>query len=196
MLNTTRTSTSNENLMNAAAIGTETTSAAAASSSPNRSKYEKKFFKKSLSSSISGSRKPLAEKTKVIGNVSQNSSSVESLPRTIEFEDLFFTQGTPRSINAKKNTTSSGAIAIAADDTSTSLKLALSESLLENEQLTDTVKLLKLEIERLQRELVDSQEYAELYLLSKELIEQQAQELASLKKRFESESQSESESEE
>jgi len=61
------------------------------------------------------------------------------------------------------------------------LTLALSDTLKENEELYETVKLLKAEIQRLQGELEEQQEYAELYMLSKELIESQSAEIASLK---------------
>ena len=162
-------STSNENII----LSSTTTT----SSSPNRSKYEKKFLKKSSSSILS--RKPLAEKTKVIGNVSSvSASSAESLPKAVEFEDLFSTNEVSSSTNSKGDKCQSTMTPSANE---LDLKLALSESLRENEQLCDTVKLLKLEIERLQRELEEQQEYAELYLLSKELIEQQAEEISSLK---------------
>ena len=61
------------------------------------------------------------------------------------------------------------------------LTLALSDTLKENEELYETVRLLKAEIKRLQSELEEQQEYAELYLLSKDLIDSQAAEIASLK---------------
>ena len=148
-------------------------------SSPNRSKYEKKFLKKSSllnkttttsnssnNHSATTSRKPLSEKTKVIGNSSTASSS-ESLPRsgaTCEFDDLFSPPPSAPSSSAEVE-----------------LKSALASALQENEQLVDRVKLLQLEIERLQAEVEENREYAELYLLSKELIQEQGAEIDSLK---------------
>lgn len=67
------------------------------------------------------------------------------------------------------------------------LSLALSETLQENEQLHDSISLLKAEIERLNTELLEQNEYAELYMLSKELIENQAEEIESLKKKLKAE---------
>lgn len=182
----------NENLFNST-----TPTAATETASPNRSKYERRFFKKlsastasSASASIASSsssalplssstRRPLSEKTKVIGNGSSHSSSTCSLSSadllarpTVEFEDLFHvhshSQAQPQAPAATESV----------------LKAALSDALRENEQLCDTVKLLKLEIERLQGELEEQKEYAELYLLSKELIEQQTKEIEELKRKL------------
>ncbi len=154
--------TCNENLFSPTTTTANATQTPASSSSPNRSKYEKKFLLKKSASSASSTaaRKPLSEKTKVIGNASS-----ESLPRAIEFDDLFHATTT-------------------LNDSEMELKAALGESLRENEQLCDTVKLLKCEIERLQQELAEQQEYSELYLLSKELIEQQSKEIAALKEKL------------
>ncbi len=64
------------------------------------------------------------------------------------------------------------------------LKMALSETLRENKQLHDTISLLKAEIDRLNEDILEGKEYAELYLLGKELIENQAEEIENLKKKL------------
>jgi uncharacterized small protein (DUF1192 family) len=64
------------------------------------------------------------------------------------------------------------------------LTLALADSLRENEELHGRVRLLRAEVSRLEAELVENREYAELYLLSKELIDSQAAEIDDLKQQL------------
>lgn len=167
--------------------------------SPNRSKYEGKF----------GKRRPLQEKTNKSSNsaiitdktllkcntdntdkskesskqdVTENSNKSTSGNSDTSFQDLFHLNSSVSSKNTH-NTHSHNH-----SDTSSSkieeLTAALSETLKENEELHDTVTLLKAEIDRLSKEVLENQEYAELYLLGKELIENQAEEIENLKKKL------------
>jgi hypothetical protein len=173
--------------------------------SPNRSKYEGKFMK-------TKQRRPLEEKTnksnKNVENLTGKSNdenfefkmkkssneedknnsneevkekkfdstnannSISSNPNAnISFQDLFHLN-----TNNTNNNSSTSKVE--------ELSMALSETLKENEQLHDTVSLLKAEIDRLNTELLEYQEYAELYLLGKELIENQAEEIENIKKKL------------
>jgi hypothetical protein len=173
--------------------------------SPNRSKYEGKFMK-------TKQRRPLEEKTnksnKNVENLTGKSNdenlefkmkkssneedknnsneevkekkfdstnannSISSNPNAnISFQDLF-----QLNTNNTNNNSSTSKVE--------ELSMALSETLKENEQLHDTVSLLKAEIDRLNTELLEYQEYAELYLLGKELIENQAEEIENIKKKL------------
>jgi len=173
--------------------------------SPNRSKYEGKFVK-------SKQRRPLEEKTnksnenvetlsgksndknfkikmekssneeeknnyneeikeKKTTSTNTNNSTSSSSNANVSFQDLF---------HLNTNTTSNNSTSSKVEE----LSMALSETLKENEQLHDTVSLLKAEIDRLSTELLEYQEYAELYLLGKELIENQAEEIENLKKKL------------
>lgn len=123
-------------------------------SSPNRAKYEGRFT--STKSSL------------------QSSLSSASLPRR------------PLQQKALANQQQRTGVLISSGSSEEvrELKSALAEALKENETLSETVKLLKVEIERLAGEAEELQEYAELYLLSKELIEQQSNEIAELKRKL------------
>lgn len=155
--------------------------------SPNRSKYEGKFGKRrplgektNKNSGKSSEQKEAACKTeenKKGGEVKEKKSSEESTPNTstvsasnVSFQDLFH-------LNEKPETSSSS-------NKIEELSMALSETLQENEQLHDTVSLLKAEIDRLNGELMEYKEYAELYLLGKELIENQSEEIENLKQKL------------
>lgn len=166
--------------------------------SPNRSKYEGKF----------GKRRPLGEKTnkntqnsiklkEASGKTEEKKQNEEKTEKSnssakekktedsthnnsnvsasnVSFEDLFHLNES-HSKSEKQG------------DHNTKieeLSMALSETLQENEQLHDTVSLLKAEINRLNEELLEYKEYAELYLLGKELIENQAEEIENLKKKL------------
>ena len=173
--------------------------------SPNRSKYEGKFVK-------TKQRRPLEEKMnksnenvetfsgksndknfkikmekstneeeknnyneeikeKKTTSTNTNNSTSSSANANVSFQDLF---------HLNTNTTSNNSTSSKVEE----LSMALSETLKENEQLHDTVSLLKAEIDRLSTELLEYQEYAELYLLGKELIENQAEEIENLKKKL------------
>lgn len=97
-----------------------------------------------------------------------SSEMVNNSNSSVSFEDLFHLSNS--------------------DNVSTSkideLSMALSDTLKENEQLHDTISLLKAEIDRLNGELLECKEYAELYLLGKELIENQGEEIENLKKKL------------
>lgn len=166
--------------------------------SPNRSKYEGKFVK-------TKQRRPLEEKTnKANKNVEYNfagksndENSETKMKKSSNEEDK-----NNEEVKEKKSAASSNNSNVNVSfqdlfhlntnntsDNSTSskveeLSMALSETLKENEQLHDTVSLLKAEIDRLTTELLEYQEYAELYLLGKELIENQAEEIENLKKKL------------
>lgn len=169
--------------------------------SPNRSKYEGKFVK-------TKQRRPLEEKTnKARKNVEtlsskSNEEKLEEKKKTSSNEEEE-KNTSKEEIKEKKtsnnsctnNSNASFQEIFHLNDTNTinnssasskveELTLALSETLKENEQLHDTVSLLKAEIERLSTELLEYQEYAELYLLGKELIENQAEEIENLKKKL------------
>ena len=169
--------------------------------SPNRSKYEGKF----------GKRRPLGEKTankntqnsiklkeascKTEGKKQENTEKEENYKEkkaedtisnttnntgvsasNVSFQDLFhLNESHQKSEKADSNSSNSKI---------EELSMALSETLQENEQLHDTISLLKAEIDRLNGELLENKEYAELYLLSKELIENQAEEIENLKKKL------------
>ena len=173
--------------------------------SPNRSKYEGKFVK-------TKQRRPLEEKMnksnenvetlsgksndknfkikmekssneeeknnyneeikeKKTTSTNTNNSTSSSSNANVSFQDLF---------HLNTNTTSNNSTSSKVEE----LSMALSETLKENEQLHDTVSLLKAEIDRLSTELLEYQEYAELYLLGKELIENQAEEIENLKNKL------------
>ena len=173
--------------------------------SPNRSKYEGKFVK-------TKQRRPLEEKMnksnenvetfsgksndknfkikmekstneeeknnyneeikeKKTTSTNTNNSTSSSANANVSFQDLF---------HLNTNTTSNNSTSSKVEE----LSMALSETLKENEQLHDTVSLLKAEIDRLSTELLEYQEYAELYLLGKELIENQAEEIENLKNKL------------
>ena len=173
--------------------------------SPNRSKYEGKFvktkqrrpleektnksnktaenlngksneenfernMKKSSNCDENDSNEAIKEKKTTCSNTNSNSNSNEN----VSFQDLFHLNSSSNSSNNNNSTSSKVE----------ELSMALSETLKENEQLHDTVSLLKAEIDRLNTELLEYQEYAELYLLGKELIENQAEEIENLKKKL------------
>ena len=174
--------------------------------SPNRSKYEGKFVKGRED------RRPLSEKTNKFkinksGENGNENKEFESGKKNKEFEngkkkdasdDNKEEEERGKKQNQEKekedrksesntsNTSNSSFNEIFHLNTTSTkiedLTLALSETLKENEQLHDTVTLLKGEIERLNGELLEFKEYAELYLLGKELIENQMEEIESLKK--------------
>lgn len=171
--------------------------------SPNRSKYEGKLSK------AQEQRRPLIEKTKNcekntptglkkstedFTNVksTQKSSEIklmkmdkkeEIVPAdNVSFEDLF-QLNTPNA-NLHSNNNNNNIISNSSNSKVEELSMALSETLKENEDLHDTVSLLKAEIERLNEELSEHKEYAELYLLSKELIENQNEEIENLKQKL------------
>ena len=160
--------------------------------SPNRSKYEGKF----------GKRRPLGEKTNK--NSEKSSELKESSCKreeTKEEDGKREENKDKKSEDATSNTTNASVPASnvsfqdlfhlhenhpKSDSNSfhrkiEELSMALSETLQENEQLNDTVSLLKAEVDRLNGELLEFKEYAELYLLSKELIEHQSEEIENLK---------------
>lgn len=97
----------------------------------------------------------------------------------VTFEDLF---SLPSAINGVSPV---GATVATTPSKVEELTLALADTLRENEELHDTVKLLKAEIERLNEEMEERREYAELYLLTRELIETQAEELVALRRQLE-----------
>lgn len=101
-----------------------------------------------------------------------NNSISSSSNSNVSFQDLFH-------LNTNNNTSNNSTSSKVEE-----LSMALSETLKENEQLHGTVSLLKAEIDRLSSELLEYQEYAELYLLGKELIENQAEEIENLKKKL------------
>lgn len=171
--------------------------------SPNRSKYEGKFIK-------TKQRRPLEEKT---NKASKNNETLAAKSNEEKFEEKKKKSSNEEEENTSKeeikekktsnnsctnNTSNSNASfqeIFHLNDTNSinnssasskveELTLALSETLKENEQLHDTVSLLKAEIDRLNTELLEYQEYAELYLLGKELIENQADEIENLKKKL------------
>lgn len=182
--------------------------------SPNRSKYEKKFDKirerrpleekKNDSNKVNknfGSKKnneinfeekvsiiPVNENTKeeeiVVATCQENenekrietdaiSNSIVSI--NVSFDNLSKIKNSETIEKDNENTNSSKI-----DE----LSMALSDTLKENEELHDTVTLLKSEIERVNEELLEYKEYAELYLLGKELIENQAEEIENLKRKL------------
>lgn len=166
--------------------------------SPNRSKYEGKFVKtkqrrplgektnkanKNVESNFSGKSNDENSETKMKKSSNEEDKNNEEVKEkksaassnnsnaNVSFQDLFHLNTN----NTSNNSTSSKV---------EELSMALSETLKENEQLHDTVSLLKAEIDRLTTELLEYQEYAELYLLGKELIENQAEEIENLKKKL------------
>lgn len=166
--------------------------------SPNRSKYEGKFVK-------TKQRRPLEEKTnKANKNVESNfygksndENSETKMKKSSNEEDknneeVKEKKSAASSLNSNVNVSFQDLFHLNTNNTSDNstsskveeLSMALSETLKENEQLHDTVSLLKAEIDRLTTELLEYQEYAELYLLGKELIENQAEEIENLKKKL------------
>lgn len=171
--------------------------------SPNRLKYEGKFNK------AREQRRPLIEKTnncdknspKVFKKPTEESNTINSsitlsenktcekskkeeaanTSSNVSFQDLFHLTSSIASSNGNGNTTN---ISNSTGSKVEELSMALSETLKENEELHDTISLLKAEIERLNEELSEHKEYAELYLLSKELIENQNEEIENLKKKL------------
>lgn len=182
--------------------------------SPNRSKYEKNFDKirerRPLEEKVNDSNKttrnfgskknneinfeekvsivPVNENTKeeeiVVATCQENenekrietdaiSNSIVSI--NVSFDNLSKIKN-PETIEKDNENTNSSKI----DE----LSMALSDTLKENEELHDTVTLLKSEIERVNEELLEYKEYAELYLLGKELIENQAEEIENLKRKL------------
>ena len=171
--------------------------------SPNRSKYEKNFDKVR-------ERRPLEEKVNDTNKVNRNFGSKKNNEINFE-EKVSITPDTKEKIivHENENEKTKEAVAISnsivsvsvnvlsqienlettkkdEENTNASLKIdalsmALSDTLKENEELHDTVTLLKSEIQRLNEELLEYKEYAELYLLGKELIENQAEEIENLK---------------
>lgn len=172
--------------------------------SPNRSKYEGKLSK------AQEQRRPLIEKTKNcekntptgLKKSTENFTDVKSNQKSSEiklmkkdkkeeivpadnvsFEDLF-QLNTPNANLHSNNNNNNNIISNSSNSKVEELSMALSETLKENEDLHDTVSLLKAEIERLNEELSEHKEYAELYLLSKELIENQNEEIENLKQKL------------
>lgn len=125
--------------------------------------------------------------TMVKNNITSNAA--------VTFEDLFTTTTTSSSPSLTSTTSSSSSSSHNStppqqqsnSNTINSnkieeLTMALADTLKENEELHDTVTLLKAENDRLNGELDEYKEYAELYLMTKELLEEQAKELENLKK--------------
>lgn len=173
--------------------------------SPNRSKYEGKFGKRrplqektnkatsnnvaitgvkckkenSKSSEENKEESALQEETK--NNC--KSTTLNNSNSDTSFQDLFHLNTSASSNNHSVSVSHNHSV----DMTSSKIEeltMALSETLKENEELHDTVALLKAEIDRLSKEVLENQEYAELYLLGKELIENQAEEIENLKKKL------------
>lgn len=163
--------------------------------SPNRSKYEGKF----------GKRRPLGEKTnknseksnelkekegsslsacktaeekkkkeeEVKEKKAEESTLNTAVTSNVSFQNLFHLNENVK----KSDSTGSSSNSSSSNNKIEELSTALSETLQENEQLHDTVSLLKAEINRLNGELMEYKEYGELYLLGKELIENQGEEI-------------------
>lgn len=164
--------------------------------SPNRSKYEGKF----------GKRRPLGEKTNKNSEKSNElkekegsslsacktaeekkkkeeevkekkaeESTLNTATSNVSFQDLFHLNENVKKSDSTGSSSSNSSSS--SNNKIEELSMALSETLQENEQLHDTVSLLKAEIDRLNGELMEYKEYGELYLLGKELIENQGEEI-------------------
>lgn len=167
--------------------------------SPNRSKYEGKFVK------AREDRRPFGEKTNKLNKIAEGSDKSSrkmkdnnSSDKNGAEDNMTAKEKSSSSAKSSDTNTNSNTSTTSNNDSSSSfneifhlngskveeLTMALSETLKENEELYDTVSLLKAEIERLNEELLEYKEYAELYLLGKELIENQAEEIENLKKKL------------
>lgn len=162
--------------------------------SPNRFKYEGKFVKSRED------RRPLGEKTNKLNKNSGDGNKNDNFEGTAKDNSLDkkkAKEGKEKKVSDSNSSSSNNSVSTISNtnhldsnfndifhlngNSNTTkieeLTLALSETLKENEQLHDTVSLLKAEIDRLNEDLLEYKEYAELYLLGKELIENQAEEI-------------------